>query len=261
MPETSDHASAAATEPTRLDQSQRSHLDSLYRAAIGPLHADYYLPILSRFEAYGRASPSWNWAACGITLNWMLFRGLWLPAVAYLAAVAAAALTLAAGLALAEPPPPESVQWGLWAALFTLALLIPGFFGNAWLYRVYRRRLDTALAATASLNEATMLLARQSSSRPRLLAIALANSVLAAVLAAWLWPSDLQQRSGPRGDGDVGAVAFSGTGSAPDRVDAASASGTPPTPVTGTAAPVAPRWVRWPSIGPVPAAPTTTPRA
>lgn len=230
MPETSEHASAAITELTRLDQSQGSHLEDLYRAAIGPIHADYYLPILTRFEAFGRASPSWNWAAFGITLNWMLLRGLWLPAVLYLAALSAAALALAAGITLADPPPAESVQWSLWAALLTLALLIPGFFGNAWLYRVYRRRIDTALAATASLKEAGMLLARQSSSRPRLLAILLANLVLAVLLAASLWPSDMRSRSWPRVSGDVDSVATSTTDSAPDRTSPASASAAPPAP-------------------------------
>lgn len=210
MPESSDHASAADTIPTRLDQSQNSHLDDLYRAAIGPLQADYYLPILSRFEAYGRSSPSWNWAACGITLNWMLFRGLWLPAVSYLAALSAAALALAAGIALAEPPPAESVQWGLWAALLTLALLVPGFFGNAWLYAVYRQRLDTALAATASLKDACMMLARQSSSRPRLLAIALVDGVLAALVVATVYQPDLHRRMWPRVSGDVGGAVATG---------------------------------------------------
>lgn len=215
MPETSDHASAAAAEPTRLDASQDSHLESLYRAAIGPMQADYYLPILTRFEAYGRAGPRWNWAACLVTLNWMLLRGLWLPALAYLAAVAAAVLALATGLALAEPPPAESVQWGLWAALGTLALLVPGFFGNAWLYRVYRLRLDRALAATANLKEACTLLARRSGSRPRLAAIIVANVVLLAGAAIVLWPAQLHKRVWPRVSGDVATVAAPAAGAMP----------------------------------------------
>ena len=207
MPETYDHANAADTEPTRLDPSPGSHLDALYRAAIGPIRTDYYLPILTRFETYGRASPSWNWAAFGITLNWMLFRGLWLPAVVYLAALVAAALALTAGMALVEPPLPASVQWSLRAALLTMALLVPGFFGNAWLYRVYRQRLDQALAGTASLNDACMLLARQSSSRPRLLAIAIGNLALATLLVVVSWPSDLHVRMWPRVSGDIASPA------------------------------------------------------
>ncbi len=234
MPEKSDNANPASVEPTRLDASQDSHLDTLYRAAIGPMQADYYLPILTRFEAYGRAGPSWNWAACGITLNWMLFRGLWLPALIYLAALAAATLGLAAGMTLAEPPVAESVQWSLWAALLTMALLVPGFFGNGWLYRVYRQRLDKALASTASLRDACMLLARQSSSRPRVLGIALANLALAGLLVAGAWPSDLHQRMWPRSNDDVAGDLAPASGAA-DR----SATGTASPSTAPTAAPVA----------------------
>ncbi|MCB2001760.1 MAG: SPOR domain-containing protein [Rhodoferax sp.] len=226
MPETHVHASAADTEPTRLDLSTGSHLDTLYRAAIGPMQADYYLPILSRFETYGRASPSWNWAAFGITLNWMLFRGLWWPAVVYLAALAAAVLALAAGMALADPPLPASVQWSLWAALLTMALLVPGFFGNAWLYRVYRKRLDQALTGTANLDEACMRLARQSSTRPRLFAIALGNLALAALVGIGSWPSDLHVRMWPRVSGDIASLASPESGAAP-----------PPATATAEAAP------------------------
>lgn len=224
MPETSDHASAASTEPTRLDPSQDSHLGNLYRAAVGPIGADYYLPILTRFEAYGRAGPSWNWAACAITLNWMLFRGLWMPALLYLTTLAAAALALATGMALAEPPLAESVQWSLWAALLTMALLVPGFFGNAWLLRVYRKRLDKALAVTASLKDACMLLARHSSSRPRLLAIALGNLALASLVAVWSWPSDLDRPTLPRASGDIASVATPATAVRPQTGASADAS-------------------------------------
>jgi len=217
MPETSAIANAATCEPTRLDTSPDSHLEALYRAAIGPMRAGYYLPILTRFEAYGRAGPRWNWAACGITLNWMLFRGLWLPAVLYLSALAAAALGLAAGMALAAPPVAESVQWSLWAALLTMALLVPGFFGNAWLYRVYRQRLDKALASTHNLKDACMLLARQSSSRPRLMAIALANLVLASLLFVGSLTPDLHKRVWPRASGEIAGVAAPATEAAPDR--------------------------------------------
>lgn len=56
MPETSEHATAAIAESAVLDQSTQAHLDKLYRAAVGAVGTDYYLPLLSRFEAYGRAS-------------------------------------------------------------------------------------------------------------------------------------------------------------------------------------------------------------
>ena len=264
MPETYDHANAADTEPTRLDPSTGSHLEALYRAAIGPIRTDYYLPILTRFETYGRPSPSWNWAAFGITLNWMLFRGLWLPAAVYLAALAASVLALAAGMALAQPPLPASVQWSLWAALLTMALLVPGFFGNAWLYRVYRRRIDQALAGTASLDDACMRLARQSSSRPRLHALALGNLALAALVGIGAWPSDLHVRMWPRVSGDVASLSSPASDAATPseaapRAAASAAESSAQAPVTMTEAPASAASAEPGSDAPATAPPTAGP--
>lgn len=207
MPETSSHASAASSPTTVLDQSAQSHLESLYRAAVGPIHTDYYLPILLRFEAYGRVSPSWNWAACACTLNWMVFRALWLPALAYLGTVAAAIAVVWLVIAQTAPPMGASLRWSLWAGLATLVLLVPGFFGNAWLYRAYHQRLDQALAQTNSLHDACQLLARGSRTRPRLVAIVLANLALAALLAIGFWPKATPTHTGPRASGEVENVA------------------------------------------------------
>ena len=181
MLETIDSPSQALAVVTVRDPSQESHIDLLHRAAIGPVNADYYLPILARFETYDRGSPSWNWAASLCTLNWMAFRGLWRPALAYVGAVLAAVLALMAlthftvGMA-------ESIQWGLWAALVTLALLVPGVFGNTWLFKHQRRRLNAALAATPTLRDACLHLSRQASSRQRLMALLAANAILAAIV-------------------------------------------------------------------------------
>jgi hypothetical protein len=187
MSETIDASSHANAMVTVLDQSQESHIDQLHRAAIGPVNTDYYLPILARFEAYDRGSPSWNWAASLCTLNWMAFRGLWRPALAYLATLVAAALGLMALTHFATGMA-ESIRWGLWSALATLALLVPGFFGNIWLFNNHRKRLAQALAVTPTLRDACLQLGRQASSRQRLLGLAMANGVLAITLAsAWFW--------------------------------------------------------------------------
>ena len=137
MPETFDPPSPLLAVTTVLDQSQDSHIDQLQRAAIGPVNADYYRPILSRFETYDRGSPSWNSAACLCTLNWMVFRGMWMTALAYLGGLMLSMAALFAVTRLAAPMA-ASVEWGLWAAWATLAFLVPGFFGNTWLFRHYR---------------------------------------------------------------------------------------------------------------------------
>ena len=232
MPETSDHASAVTAPTTVLDQSAERHLDNLYRAAVGPIQADYYLPILSRFETYGRASPSWNWAACACTLNWMLFRGLWLPTLVYLFAIAAAVALVGNFISQANPPLVASMRWSLWASLATIALLVPGFFGNAWLYRVYRQRLDAALARTNSLQDACTMLARQSSARPRLLAIALANLSLAMLLAIGFWPTAKPMRVWPHASGAVEKPTVPTSASAPTPPEAVIVSAAEPVPPT-----------------------------
>lgn len=238
----------SATEPTApapipgtttLDASTDSTIDLLLRAAIGPVGSAYYLPILARFAQADRASPSWNWAACLCTFNWMLFRGLWWPALVYACVAGGAALlVLAAGHLLT--PFPASAAWSLWAGLATLLLLAPGFFGNAWLHAAYRRRIADALSRSPSLQLACDRLARQASSRPRLLWIVGANTV-AAVLAAVVWLELPQAGVRPRVSGKVETAVAAAppvfTASAPASPAAADAPGPPASAAVAPAAP------------------------
>jgi hypothetical protein len=66
MPASQVSAPSAATS---LDQAEGSAMNALYRAAIGPVNTDYYLPVFERFESAGRAGPGWNRAACLCTLS------------------------------------------------------------------------------------------------------------------------------------------------------------------------------------------------
>ena len=203
MPETFDPSSPTLAVTTVLDQSQDSHIDQLQRAAIGPVNADYYRPILSRFETYDRGSPSWNWAACLCTLNWMVFRGMWMPALAYLGGLMLAIATLFVVTRLAAPMAP-SVEWGLWAAWATLVFLVPGLFGNTWLFGHYRLRLARALSATPTVVDACQMLGWQASSRRRLIHLAVANGAVAlAIAAVWLWPGPPGQKSARVDQGEV----------------------------------------------------------
>ena len=114
-----------ATQPnatTSLDQSDESATSVLYRAAIGLVNTDYYLPIFSRFEAADRAGPSWNWAASLYTLNWLVFRRLWGAALVYVAAAGGAALTLL-GLGRLIFQYSEATELGLLAALVVLGFV------------------------------------------------------------------------------------------------------------------------------------------
>lgn len=168
---------------TQIEDSAQSVTTTLYRAAIGPINRDYYLPILTRFEAVDKAAPSWNWSACLYTLNWMMFRRLWGAAMTYAAMVACAPILLfgIGGLVLGFS---EAQEIGLGAAIAALCFLLPGLFGNALLYAACRKKMEYALTSSRTLNEACAMLSSQASSRRRFIGLVLANLILAGGVAA-----------------------------------------------------------------------------
>ncbi|OGA88897.1 MAG: sporulation protein [Burkholderiales bacterium GWA2_64_37] len=175
-----------------LDSPSDNAMTALSRLALGPVNTAYYMAVFERFDNTGRTTTTWNWAACLATLNWMLFRQLWTPALVYLAAAEGLALIVyAIGRTFLQWPP--GVELGVLGAFAMLAFAVPGLYGNAILYADIRKRVARALAASRTLPEACVLLEKQASSRKRLQALVLANLVLvaAAALAYLVWaPSD-----------------------------------------------------------------------
>jgi cell division septation protein DedD len=180
---------SAPTAATSLDHTEGSAISALYRAAIGPVNTDYYLPVFERFEASGRAGPSWNRAACLCTLSWLVLRQMWAAALLYAVALGGAAL-LVLGLGRLMFLFSDTTLVCLLVALGTVAFLAPGVWGNAILHRHVRRAMERALAATATVSEACILLSREASSRQRLVWLALANAALVgAALGTYVaWP-------------------------------------------------------------------------
>lgn len=201
MPDSTVSASAAATS---LDRSDESATTALYRAAIGPVSTDYYLPIFTRFEAADRAGPSWNWSASLYTLNWMVFRKLWVAALVYAGVVAGAAL-LVFGIGRLMFQLTETVEAGLWVAFAVLTFVIPGVYGNALLHAQSRKKMARALAANPTMREACAMLNRQAGSRPRLIWLILANVAL-AVAAAGAYVAFPQAETPPPASQNVAAV-------------------------------------------------------
>lgn len=161
-------------------------MTTLYRAAIGPVNAERYLPRFARFDALGRVRPGWNWAACACTLNWMALRHLWSAALVYVAAAEGLAL-LVFGVGRPMLQWPDTVQWGLIAVFATLAFVLPGLYGDAVLHTEIRKRIARALAATRTIPEACAQLSRQASSWKRLIGLALLNLVLVGAASAAYW--------------------------------------------------------------------------
>ncbi|MDZ7938381.1 MAG: SPOR domain-containing protein [Rhodoferax sp.] len=170
---------------TALDTTDEHSTTALYRAAIGTVNPDYYLPLFTRFETAGRGGLSWNWAAALYTLNWLAFRRLWHAALVYGGMVVMLALGVL-GIGRLVYQFSDTTQWALMGGLLALAILLPGVGGNAVLFAATRQRLQAALKATATVAEACALLERQAPSR-RGLIIQMVTNALALGVAAYSW--------------------------------------------------------------------------
>lgn len=181
---------ASTILPTSLAVPSDNAMTALSRLALGPVNTEYYLAVFERFDSTGRTTTTWNWAACLVTLNWMVFRQLWSAALVYVAAAEGTALVmLALGRTFFHWP--MGVELGMLGALALLAFAVPGLYGNAILYADVRKRVMRALAVSRTLPQACALLQQQASTPKRLQALVLANVALAtaAVLAYLFWPS------------------------------------------------------------------------
>jgi cell division septation protein DedD len=176
-------AQSGRSTVTPLDRSDASTTEALYRAALGTVNIDFYLPIFLRFDATKRSGLSWNGAASQYTLNWLVFRRLWRAALFYIAAVSAALLA-AYGIDRLLFHFSQPVEIGLAAALTILYFVVPGLYGNTLLYNTSRKKMAHALATSKSLPEACSTLNQNASSRERFIRLLLANVALLGVVAA-----------------------------------------------------------------------------
>lgn len=208
-----------------LDSRSESTMTALTRAALGPLNAETYLALFERFDDRGRTFPTWNWAAGLLTVNWMLLRKMWGPALAYLAAAEGLGLVvLAVGRTWMNWP--QGVEWGLLAALLLLSCAVPGLWGNTLLYNDVRKKVDRALTQSHTVQAAHELLEKNAPSQRRLRALAAINAILVlALLAAWLlWPTPhAEPASTPAVSGKVSSLPASSPFLQP-RASAATAS-------------------------------------
>lgn len=172
-----------AQDTVSLDSSPTMAMTTLYSAAVGPIGNDYYLPIFSRFEAAGQATLSWNLSAFLYSINWLIFRRLWGPALVFAGALLGTSLLLVAmGLLVFEWPP--ELLYQLLLAGLGLAMLACGLWGNALFYNRCRQAMMTAVADNKTLVQACAQLSQQSSTRRRFVRLLLVNALLLALAGA-----------------------------------------------------------------------------
>ena len=171
----------APQTPTSVDNSNEHTTTALYRAAIGPVNTEYYLSIFSKFETANRASAQWNWAAALNTINWLVFRKLWIPALAYAGCVLGV-LLIVFGIGGLVFKFSDTVRMVLGLVFMAASIAMPGLYGTALFHNACRKKMAQALISTPTLAEACTLLNKKASQRPRLLGIALVNLALAGMV-------------------------------------------------------------------------------
>lgn len=172
----------AAAQPTHQDDSGATVTAALNTAAIGPISLDYYLPIFCRFEANNRSGPSWNWAACLYTLNWLVFRRLRGLAWAYVLTVLCCLLILFA-LSKWLPAFYAANEILLWVGFGVDYFLLPGVYGNQLLYGATCKNVLHMLTVSSTLKGACERLSLQAASRGRFIWLVLINMALASLVA------------------------------------------------------------------------------
>jgi len=241
---------APPAETRSLSQAQpASATEALYRAALGPRGLGHYLPAFARFDELGVARPQWNHAAGWFGWHWLLYRRLWRAALLHMALLA-----LAVGAwwwwQANTGPWPAGVRWGLLAAIGVVAVVVPGWWGDAWLHADVRQRMTQAVREARTVQEACDRLARPPLTRKLWLLVVL---IELGALLAWrsgVWPAD-EPAPAPRPEPVVGEPVVApapATPTAPTAPDPAPA----PSPAPDPEPPPAP---------PPPAAPASPPAA
>jgi len=170
--------------------------ESLYRAALGPAHADHYLHVFARFDERGTNGPAWNTSAALGNLGWLIYRQLWGAAGEFAAALGVWAL-IASGLAFWADFLPAGVRVGLALALLLLLLLVPGLYGTALLHAQVVRRMIAAVRQAKTMEEACTVLRRQGDAHRRRAAWGMAALLLVALVAGGVWMAWSTQPASP----------------------------------------------------------------
>ena len=154
-------------------------MPDLYRLSVGPVNAAYYQQHFNRFEALGKAIPTWNHGAAFCTLAWLVLRKLWRPAALYLCLLAALLLVWWGGVHGRLPLP---LELALCLLVGMLLCVVPGTLGNALYYQHVRQHTLQTLTRASSLSQARAQLAEQAVTKDRLHTIAAIQALLLAAL-------------------------------------------------------------------------------
>jgi cell division septation protein DedD len=174
-----------AAQPGELREDE-NYTTALYRAAIGQVNTNYYLQQFADWDGIHALRPKWNSAAGLWTLGWMLFRRMHGAALAYVGVLVAGFLVVFGLLPLFLDVSGNTLH--LAAGLLLLAaVIVPGFWGNAWFHSHCRKRMAHALSAHTEVAQSCASLALHASQPLRARWIGAMQVGFLAVLGLLAW--------------------------------------------------------------------------
>jgi hypothetical protein len=155
--------------------------EALLRAFVGPRNADYYLAYFARAEARGYAPISWHWPALLLGILWLVYRRLYVAALALF--VASNLIGIVAGAA--EQQWPGSGNPILMTFLVAVMGLWLPLHANALYYRHARAAIEAARTLyPGDVAAQTASMASRGGVRPQFAAALVALIVLSLLLSA-----------------------------------------------------------------------------
>jgi hypothetical protein len=158
---TASQESSSSNEGVHTVDAARQHHaavsptpDEFYRAAIGPQNQDYYLRKFLHFDQ-GGTRLSWNWGAFFQTFYWLLYRKMWLNALAYFVLPYVIMFTLAFFGTLIGFG--EGTVGTAYLLMLAALFVGPPLFGDALYHRHCRQKIAEAKANVGLKDEADQL--------------------------------------------------------------------------------------------------------
>lgn len=125
-------------------------MGAYYKAALGPKNQDYYLRQFARFDADGKVSATWHWPAFFMTFFWLLYRKMWLVALAYFI-VPYLFLALVGTIAGVTSGSANIMGGAGYLLYWTGIVFLPPMYANTLYYNHCKKQISAARASTADV--------------------------------------------------------------------------------------------------------------
>jgi hypothetical protein len=147
-------AAIGVSTPLHAEQESRAGVEDAYKVVIGPKHQATYLAYFVKADSQGKPPISWHWPAFFVTLYWLLYRKMWLPAFIYFLLPYLFLVPLSF-IATAFGNSAETFVTVATLGYFALTFLLPPLYANAMYYRHCKKQIR--LVQESSNNEQRQL--------------------------------------------------------------------------------------------------------